>query len=308
MLICLEGVDGAGKSTLANRLAGNLPGIPYQLHFSQPERHPLAEYEATLDFYRPGAGDDVVCDRFHWGEMIYGDLYRGGSQLGLAGFWHVEQYLRSRGGIVVHVTAPIEVIRERLATRGEDYLQAHHVERVLGEFQIWSRLSFGEPYNVLSPVGDGQLEMLLDAAARAERSARFLAAFPGYVGPPIAPRLLLVGERPNVKAKTVHHEAPFVPYSNTAARYLIDNVILRLPQPSTVGLVNAYNHAGEATNLRELWRRLGSPSVVSLGVTADRACRKLDVPHLCVPHPQYWRRFHHHEPDKYRDLILDGFR
>lgn len=78
MFIALEGPDGAGKSTLAQAIADATPGTEI-VHFSQLKQNPLDEYVYALEDYSPGKGGNLVTDRWHIGEDIYGPLYRGES-------------------------------------------------------------------------------------------------------------------------------------------------------------------------------------------------------------------------------------
>ena len=31
-----------------------------------------------------------------------------------------------------------------------------------------------------------------------------------------------------------------------------------------------------------------------------------ELPHAQVPHPQYWKRFHHHQPGLYTEMLKKG--
>lgn len=306
MLICLEGVDGAGKTTLADQLAAQTQATDelFMLHFSQPDKHPLTEYEAGLDFYRPGSGEDVICDRYHWGEMIYSELYRNGSQLGAAGFWHVEQYLQSRGGVMVHVDAPLKVIEKRLEERGEDYLESHHVAQVRDSFAAYATRGHEAAVYAETPLSDENVRVIVQIARLREGAAKLLHSQPGYVGP-LEPALLLIGERPNDHSGTIPHAAPFLPYPASSGKWLIEEVILRAPDPRQIGLVNAVQRDGSRTGLRDLWVRLHFPKVVPMGAVARQQCAREGVPCTrTAPHPAYWKRFHSFETEEYRRMIL----
>jgi thymidylate kinase len=75
-MIVLEGPDGAGKSTLATALS-RMTGFAYQ-HFTAPAKG--TSFDATcrqsLDRIRAD-GKNVIVDRFHLSERVYGPLLRG---------------------------------------------------------------------------------------------------------------------------------------------------------------------------------------------------------------------------------------
>jgi thymidylate kinase len=117
LLVICEGTDGSGKTTLANTLAIMTRGK--YLHAGPPKRHPLVEYTEPLSSYAPGTGQDLICDRWHVGELVYGPLYRGRSGLTHNQFRAVEDLLREKGALLVLCDEPIGVLVERLTARGE---------------------------------------------------------------------------------------------------------------------------------------------------------------------------------------------
>lgn len=135
MLIILEGVDGAGKSTLiealANAIRRPLGREPIRLVRSIPTAPVLLEYTDDLVGYAPYTGVDVLCDRWHWGQPAYGPIYRGGDDLGASGRRYVDRFLNKRGALIVNLYADPGVLHARYAVRGEDYLKPEHVETVL---------------------------------------------------------------------------------------------------------------------------------------------------------------------------------
>lgn len=134
MLIIVEGCDGVGKTTFAERLQGATQGE--LLHYGPPTRPAVSEYTDDLASYEPNCGRDIVCDRYHWGELIYGPLYRGGSELAAAGLDVVNEFLRERGAVVVFLWNTPTTLRERHTRTGEDYLQGEHVEHVCDAYDL----------------------------------------------------------------------------------------------------------------------------------------------------------------------------
>ena len=127
MLIILEGPDGAGKSTVAGELVKLLGSETEILHRGPPTSHLLDEYETPLLSYTPGSGRHIVCDRWHVGEWVYPEVVGRVSQADGALWAHIELFLRAKGAIVVFMDATVLTLKERLASRGEDFINPSHL-------------------------------------------------------------------------------------------------------------------------------------------------------------------------------------
>jgi len=295
MLIVVEGIDGAGKSTLIRALVDALTGQgSVQVISSGPlVDHPLVEYEARLLSYHPDNGHHIICDRWHVGELVYGPLYRGLSKLTPAMNRHVELFLRSRGALRVVMDTPLHIVRKRLWDRGDDLLHPTHVE------QVWRFYRFhcaAERYSFVDTVTSETVPKMINAARRRADAVKDLSAeWPTYVGP-TQPELLLLGERRN----NANFPSAFVPFGGTSGEFLLDR--LEAIQATNYGLANAL----EEINLRALWRALGKPRVVAMGQSALRVVRDNHIPYHHVPHPQWVRRFAHHRGIEYAERIAYG--
>ena len=129
MLIILEGPDGAGKTTLANALSEKLGGVEIR-HCGPLTQPPLDEYVRDLyDYYVRGTGD-IIYDRHYMGELIYGPLYRGKSQIDFPTRYAIETFLNMCGALLVHVTNDLKTLRKRCELRGEDFLKPEDIEHV----------------------------------------------------------------------------------------------------------------------------------------------------------------------------------
>jgi thymidylate kinase len=112
--IVIEGCDGAGKSTLANRIAV-AHGHAIVHSARTPDGLDLVDrYQRILA--RIGR---FVLDRCFLSEAVYGPLYRGHSRLTCDQIIGLAVRVADRDGVCVHVTAPPTVIAERIAARGE---------------------------------------------------------------------------------------------------------------------------------------------------------------------------------------------
>lgn len=130
-VIVIEGIDGAGKSTLFESIKEKIPhhfdrvfvhkGVP---EYEDPEK----EYLQQLSWLRKN--HFMVSDRYHVGELIYGPIYRGYSMTEGEWFTRIESRLDELKAVKVILLPPLQTVIERLEKRGEDYLQPEHVEKV----------------------------------------------------------------------------------------------------------------------------------------------------------------------------------
>ena len=197
MLIVLEGIDGAGKSTLAEELASRFTSTHKQftaeiLHRGplKPDADPLDEYENSLEYNAGSLTKLVICDRWYLSELIYGPLYRGRSRMDEFRWAHAEKFLEARGAARFIVTAPTAVIAERLAARGEDFLKPKDQVIVHARYlELGNRLGWRQVNTSLSP----NPQVLLTLAWQLQSKVRHLAMLRTYVGPP-QPSVLLVSD------------------------------------------------------------------------------------------------------------------
>lgn len=298
--VILEGSDGSGKSTVAAAVIETLKKrypkdkVKY-LHFSQLKNDPIDEYALQFERYKPGSGKHIVCDRLHWGEMIYAPLYRGESALSRAAFRWVDMYLAARGATTWHVTASLETVQNRLRLRGEDYLQPEDVEHVWRRFRGVAETSLtagGTAYTDKWNVWDIAEAVVNDAVYKESTASEVFQK--EYIGRAL-PSVLLVGDAqgnsdPGVTA------APFMPRGKSCGTFLME----ALPEKwwHQVGIVNA-----NEVDLKKTVAALYDPAVVALGKAAHEALTELDIAHGSVPHPQKVRRFNHSEQSQYGTVI-----
>lgn len=293
MLIILEGPDGTGKTTLAGELE-ELIGARV-LHRGPPGQDVITEYARDIQWYQPGRGDHVVCDRWHLGEQVYGPILRGGSRFSRETFAHVEKVLQRRGAVLVVLTAPGGELRRRIGKRGDDLIGPERVDDLVHRYDLQFRVGTQLPRRIFSgqPPAAGDL---LDWARIAEFEASALRLFITYVGPP-APRYLVLGERRN-GSPPYPDQAAFTPGPSTSGRYLLSALPDRVL--SGAGFANACEE-----NVVELWEVLRRPRVIALGVQAVDACRSEGLVCSSAPHPQFIRRFYHRARGEYGALIED---
>lgn len=150
MLIIVEGPDGAGKTTFVESLQRELAHNPrgaediITLHCGPPSDHVYAEYTKNhLHGYSPMQLTHVVCDRWHWGELIYGPMLRGESKLDRHGFDRVEHYLARRGAVVAFLTEKAQILARRVEERGDELVKVDQLPYLVAAYDVvasWSRL------------------------------------------------------------------------------------------------------------------------------------------------------------------------
>lgn len=319
MLIICEGPDCAGKSTLAGRIASALKHaepdaqVTYH-HAGVPSQHALDEYVAPLLDYRPGSGQHVICDRYHVGETVYPLVTGRSTSMRSAVRAYVELFLRSRGALLIYCTATARHLTSCGYARDDGINDVLRVGRTLREFDraVVDSLLPSVVLDVTDPDASGYgdvVNQMLALANDEEDYAEPLASFTTYVGSP-RPQLLLVGDRRGVPSTNVADFGSwpaFAPRAGTSGDYLLTTLTaepLRVAEHGlTIGDVGVAN-ACDVDDVQELWKTLNQPPVVGLGINARRALRNAQVPYRAATHPQYQRRFLHHQRDDYLRSLL----
>ena len=254
MLIVLEGVDGAGKSTLAEELASHFTSTHKQftaeiLHRGplRPDADPLDEYENSLGYNAGSLTKLVICDRWYLSELIYGPLYRGRSRMGEFRWAHAEKFLEARGAVRLVVTAPTSVIAARLAGRGEDFLKPKDQVIVHARYlELGNRLGWGLVNTALAP----NPQSILTLARGMQSKVRHLAMLRTYVGPAKPSVLLVSDDSPARPAFQPYDGAPVFHQRTVAAHRhplvgMIDESELTTAVSRLLGEPRAY-HVNEA--------------------------------------------------------------
>jgi thymidylate kinase len=145
MLIVLEGCDGTGKTTLANSLAAIMNAEV--IHCSQYTPNDYFFFHQIIEASKT---KNIVADRFMYGQFIYQeeeDRHLSGIGMderyrsSLEHLHILEAELLAAGGKLVHVTAPDDEIKERLAARNELLINGLTVEDVQARFRGTFKLS-----------------------------------------------------------------------------------------------------------------------------------------------------------------------
>jgi deoxyadenosine/deoxycytidine kinase len=305
-LIVVEGIDGSGKSTLIADLAHQLPDGVHIKRRGPLQRHPLEEYEYDLTDYTPRVGEHWLLDRWHIGEQLYGPLYRGQSQVTSAMRMHIDLVLDKLGALKILMAPPEQVIQERIAKRGEDFLQPQHFQVVYDAYK--EQCTALDGWVSLTSPTKLNLDAIIDAAERLEVEAEEIEQFQTYIGPRF-PKLLLLGDK---RGNAVHgrprYPWAFVPYRDTSGHFLF--TALGMVDLTDFGVANAVEE-----DVERLWESLGTPKVCVMGTEAwDTLLRRypgsplLDAVTKRVVHPQHQRRFNNGKCREYGESIKEALR
>jgi thymidylate kinase len=296
MFIILEGADGTGKSTFASLLRERLGQDTVMLHKGPIQKDPIDEYTVDIQWYRPCRQIDVIADRWHWGEEVYGPKYRDGSEFTRETFWHVEKTLMARGAVVGYLTGNPAEIASRLQQRGDDMVNSKDVSDLISRYYDVACDSLLPWFPYVDPTEE-DADDLIQRANIAQFTAAALNLFTTYVGS-VSPRYLILGDRRNGPPPYLH-DAAFTPATMTSGRFLLESLHDDTLRES--GIANACEE-----NVRELWETLGRPLTVALGMYAAQACTDAGIAFGSVPHPQFVRRFHHSAKFEYGTVIRNA--
>lgn len=122
MLYILEGPDGSGKTTLANKLV-EMAGCPYY-HFSYPRSKEEADnlFKTYYEKLVLLNGRNSVIDRMWISTMVYGEILRGKSEVSTAQATRLERLIR-RDAMIFYCTGDVKTMWQRAQRRGETYIK-----------------------------------------------------------------------------------------------------------------------------------------------------------------------------------------
>lgn len=120
MIIIIEGPDGAGKTTLANKIHQQTGYM--LLHRSQPksEEEKAKMMDEYLDVIK--SGKNCIMDRCWYSEMVYGPVMRDAAVISYPQMYTLERQVARTGGMIIHCTGSLQTLWKRCLSRGEDYI------------------------------------------------------------------------------------------------------------------------------------------------------------------------------------------
>lgn len=120
MIIIIEGIDGAGKTMLAEQLSRQT-GYPV-IHRTQPKTDEekkimMGEYLQVIR-----SGKNMIFDRSWYSELAYGPAMRDASVISYPEMYELEAHLAKTGALIIYCTGPKAALWKRCTARGEDYV------------------------------------------------------------------------------------------------------------------------------------------------------------------------------------------
>ena len=112
MLIVLEGIDGAGKTTLANMLSK-----VYEAGIIHATRETPNDWNWFSDIMDISMDHNIILDRAFWGQFVYQEPDE--RKLNHEQLKELEHRLDQENGKLIYVTASDEDLKKRLDSRNE---------------------------------------------------------------------------------------------------------------------------------------------------------------------------------------------
>jgi hypothetical protein len=302
MWLVLEGIDGAGKTTLANRLcaldtrytvqhvgppakAGDFIFVPTgEVHVGGSFLE-LAKYWSVLSNQ---TADHIIWDRGHLGNWVY---QHGENRMGVAEMRLLEAILMSHNGL----TAVLNTDPEKAFNR-------HSGDRKLGDLYVES-IQFQQQAHELKSYWVAMDAMGITTAFHDWQKYDETKHMDDEGVGSNKPYIWILGEQRNPNAQIQ------VPFSTTSGLKLVWPWV----NPLTMRLSNALRPSAdlergrqglfdvdELSNLYFRWTTLDRPRVIALGHTAREACRMAGVKtSLELEHPQHIWRFQQSEAEEW---------
>lgn len=132
MAIIIEGPDGAGKSTLAESLAGTLDMNILKMTANGGQS--MRGYEQKL------ACDGVIIDRCWVSEQIYSDLFGREPRIDNDDAEALTEFCGRVGIPIVVLLPPLHVVINRLNERGDEYpdVVCPNIAEIYRRYQKWA--------------------------------------------------------------------------------------------------------------------------------------------------------------------------
>ena len=294
MIIILEGVDKAGKSTLAKELRTQLKWPV--IHFGKPGPDPATEYFDFLNHIN----ENIICDRFFVGELVYGPLLRGKNSMTSLQIRVIERMCRKIGTLLIHVSPPYSVINDRLIELGDEMVTHAQNQKAYDMFKT-----------IIDGIKTGPKMALLWANYSPHKIAEQIVKFikpqlPTYntvrsfsgIGTVIGTKVVLVGDKINKNTTWVNK--PFD--GGPASKYLLRTMLCSKLNEEEVYITNADVLDSDEV---EFLKSTGETQFVALGNIASDRLNFLNVKHRKIDHPQYRNRFKFDDINEYvKDLEI----
>lgn len=281
LTIILEGENKTGKSTLAKYLKEKF-GFKV-VKCSQPKGDPYVEYVRKLK----AANGLTVFDRFLYGELVYGPLYRDKSQLTPEQVRNLELLAMAKNTIVVHCTDEVKNILKRFKQDKEDFATTDKVEATVEAFNnVILKSKLPKLVHVMKTRLDLTKKKKIDAVVKLKNEN--VKRYTQVIGNTVNPKLILVGDDRNLKAAPQYNHVALPFDFGPASEFLYVSIEKARLDWYDLAITNS-----TSGDLRKFIRANPTAKVVALGENAKKKLEGIGVQPYYLHHPMYYKRFKH---------------
>lgn len=293
MIVVIEGSDDTGKTVLAKEFVKM--GYEY-VHNGKPE--PGTDlFQFYLKQVADAADRNVVFDRLHLGETVYGPIMRDKSLITAEQLRLINRLIYGLGGAIILCDTNANGIVDRWRSRidSEYVKEVPQLRAIIGAFRHLADTEFVNHISFLR-YNMTEYQGMADHFARSTIMNAVGRLPVGVTGSPTA-KYLFVGERANSEL-----DAAFLCDKRSSAflnRCLWDAGF----NEWEMAFVNAFFPDGSRRRLRGIRDTWPKVNFIALGLLAQKECLAQGVPFLPAPHPQYVKRFQSKDHAKYTKLL-----
>lgn len=282
-VLILEGPDGAGKTTLARKIADETGAVVWHEGPPPPGRDQLQHYASEI-LRALRAKRPVIFDRCHLGEYVYGPVARGEDTLTSWGVRLLKRLLRANNILCMICLPEYETcLRNWKRRQGEEYLK--NEARFHEVYYRYKGLT--AYYPEVNPYAVDPFKIIT------KESMLWPTLPEGTIGNGSG-RVLVVGEQSNTDL-----DLPFFSLTHSSG-YLNRALEQAGFDESDLVLTNSMKKNGKARSLKQVMQAMPNFKIaIALGRWAEKACRLYDVPCVQIHHPSCHKRFHYKKQDAY---------
>lgn len=293
MKLILEGIDGAGKSSILKALNAKY-GVEVKELGKPPKGVTPHQWS---DVFREAYDTQRLMSRCHVSEIVYGTLIRGKSLIDPWQHWLLTMQLQIKGWRIAYIRADHEQLKRRVLSRGAeasdyDLWVVKHLD------QMETVYDAALPTDLTTDVfnADGHLGATVESCDAIIQSQGCENQLLLGIGSPSA-KVVVVGDELTRRRWSFPHAKPFD--FGEAAKM----VHAALGHRHDIYLTNSkWPDLGEIRSQFQLDAELKcfpTARVITLGNEAMERCAAVGRNSVAIAHPQYWRRFKYHSQEEW---------
>jgi len=122
MIYILEGPDGGGKTTLAERLSSMTRTKIANFSYPKDDEETARMFIMYQDLIK--GSSNIIIDRCWYSEMCYGPVMRAGSTITYPQMYQLERLAANKGAMIIYCTDTKAALWSRATSRGEEYMMS----------------------------------------------------------------------------------------------------------------------------------------------------------------------------------------